>query len=128
MKEIFGSETKAGIIKFLGMRGGYSGRKIAAKIGKSPTQVFKALHQLKNAGIIRQFRHPDYFTLNPRYRYFDEIVALVYKASQTEKKYLPYLKEERHIDPFFIYQIVKLRGMAKINIPKFSDLLRRYYA
>lgn len=126
MKEIFGSETKARIIKFLGMRGGYSGRKIAARINKSPTQVFKALHQLKKNGLVRQFYNPDYYTLNPHYRYFDEIVALVYKASQTEKKYLPHVEEERCVDPFFIYQIVKLRGMAKINMPKFSDLLRKY--
>ncbi|OGQ06818.1 MAG: hypothetical protein A3G32_00410 [Deltaproteobacteria bacterium RIFCSPLOWO2_12_FULL_40_28] len=128
MKEIFGSETKARIIKFLGMRGGYSGRQIAAHIGKSPTQVFKALHQLKKNSLIKQFYNPNYYTLNPHYHYFDELVALVYKASQTEKKYLPHLEEKRRIDPFFIYQIVKLRGRAKTHIPKLSDLLRQYYA
>lgn len=127
MKRIFGSQTKAEILKYLGQRGGRSGRALARALRKPPTPVFKALRSLYRSGIIRKSGSPNFYSLNPDFPFYDEILSMIDKASQQQPPtYLPKIPQSRRVDPIAIYRFVSERGPIP-KIQKLSDLLREKY-
>ncbi len=130
MREIFGSQTKVDILLRLVARGGASGRELARKARLSPSQVFKALAQLTQSGILKKSKYPCLYFLNPYYRYHDEILSMVQKTMETShriaRKYLPQVSDNRRIDPLAVYELASLRG-GQSPYPKLSDILRKRY-
>ncbi len=130
MKELLGSRVKEQILLYLGLRGGASGRRLARSLKTSPTQVFKALLQLKKIGVVLKFGPPYFYALNPDYVYYDELTRIIQKKYDSLRKkpvYLPRIAEDRKIDPFAIYELSSIIGPGPKTI-KFSEALKRRYA
>lgn len=127
---IIQSRVKSDILVFLGLRGGYSGRGLAKRLHVSPSQVFKALHQLETSKIILKLGSPSFYALNMGHPCHDELIRMITKAYQANMGrylFLPKIREERRIDPEAVYEIIALRDKT-ITIEKFSDVLRKKYA
>lgn len=131
MKELIGSQTKVDMLLYLALRGGCSGRCLARTLKKSPTQVFKALSQLEGGHMITRYGAPSFYALNPRYRYYHELLSMLHKAANDKKQkklfYMPRVSREKRIDPESVYELLALRGQS-IKVPKLSDILRERYA
>ncbi len=129
MKEIFGSQTKVDLLCYLGLRGASTGRSLARQLNASPTPIFKALRQLTDEAIILKMGQPSFYALNPHYRYYDEIIRMIYKSMDPTKTptFLPDIPEERRIDVIGIYELLAVRGTI-VTTQKLSDRLRERYA
>jgi hypothetical protein len=129
MNELLGSQVKEDILLCLGLRGGCKGRQIARLIHKSPTPVFKAIHQLEKARIITKHGPPFFYSLNPYYIYHDELMHMIWKRieKRTSLPFYPEIAPERRVDPCAIYDLLTYRE-SKIPVQKFSDTLRKRYA
>lgn len=130
MRELLGSRVKEQILLYLGLRGGASGRRLARNLKTSPTQVFKALLQLKKSGIILKFGPPFFYVLNSDYIYHDELIRIIqkkYDALRKKPAYLPLLADDRKVDPFAVYELSSVIGPGP-KIMKLSEALRRRYA
>ncbi len=125
MYGLLGSQAKANIILYLGLRGASAGRHLAKRLNSSPTPIFKALRQLVREGLVIQTGSPPCYALNPRYRYYDEIIRMIYKSGPTP--YLPDIPEERHVDAVGVYELLSARGSSR-SVSKLSDTLREKYA
>ncbi|GEM_PF-2605078 len=135
MKEIFGSQTKTSILVYLALRGGSAGRKLARELSLAPSQIFKALQQLQKQKIIlkTEVNETSFYRINDQYAFHDELRALIHKEAVLHPKkyrFLPNLPLERQINPFSVYEFVKIRNQGKkTQAPrhKFSDVLREKY-
>ena len=127
MEALLGSHTKAEILCYLGLKGGSSGRQLSRTLGKSPTQVFKALRSLRRAEIVTQHGPPYHYTLNPRYPFYEELLQIIHKHVQRHPvAYLPKVPASRRVDPLAIYQLLAMRDQL-VQGSKLSDVLRERY-
>lgn len=127
MKELLGSQVKERVLLCLGLRGGMSGRRLARLIKKSPTPVFKALHQLQRGGAIKKFGPPYFYALARDYPYYDELIRMIHKRAGKNPPYLPRISEERRVDPLAVYEIANAMGRGP-SMMRFSAALRRRFA
>lgn len=126
MKELLGSKIKVGILVYLGLRGGGSGRHLAEVLKRSPSQIFKALHALEKGKIIR--KEVSFYRLNPYYLYYKELLNIIHKnAARHSYPFLPKIPLERKVDPIAVYELLNLRGPTT-PIKRLSDRLRELYA
>lgn len=129
MKEIFGSEIKVKILMYLALRGPSSGRDLAKVLGVSASQIFKALRQYTQQGIL--IHAPYGYAMNRRYFFYKNLLEMLLKEykfhAKKYKHFLPYLKETQKIDPIAVYELIALRE-KKVIFEKLSDVLRKNYA
>lgn len=128
MEEIFGSHTKYLILMYLSLKGAMSGRGLSNKLSISPSQIFKALHQLESAGIVNKDTKNHLYYLNKKYYLYQELVQIILKESEKNTfPFFPKIKPSRKIDPFFVYQLHELNPSHQKHI-KLSNCLRGIHA
>ena len=128
IENLLGSHVKASILMYLGLKGGAAGREISRALKIHTTQVFKALKQLCDVKIIHHYE--SFYALNPFHLFHEEIMRMIWKEAEKNKKFsrrfLPTIKEDRHVDPLAVYEIAALRK-EKLAYPRLSDVLRAHY-
>ncbi len=128
IEALLGSHVKAGILIYLGLKGGTSGRQLARALNIHTTQIFKALKQLRAAKIVAHYG--SFYALDPFHPFHDELLRMVWKETAKNKKWarriFPIIPEDRRIDPLAVYELASLRKET-IPYPKLSDVLREKY-
>ncbi len=131
LDKILGSKTKQSILLYLGLRGASSGHRLSSILGIGPSQTFKALRSLIEAGVIRHFKRPSLYALNPHHPFNHEIVRLIEKEAemspQAIKKFYPRIPANRKIDLPSILNIIQFQKSPR-KVKKLSDVLREKYA
>lgn len=94
-----------------------------------PSQIFKALHQLEDAGIVDRYGRSLY-TLDTAYPFYTDLLSILSKEAELHpssvRSFLPLPNADRRVDPLAIYEMVSLRGPAP-QAQKISDLLMERY-